>query len=109
MTSINFTSTYQVKLTQPGVNTAKREKFVNYLVDNYQNRKISKTNTGTVKVSMPEKQDDIFERDMKQIGFKIFQKFPAHNVKENNLEHTIAEFIRNNDFVQKGKQKKKNK
>ena len=84
MTNINFTSTYRIPITQAGATPAKKDKLRD-LVEPYPNKLVSKCNTGTVRVSMADKEDAKFIRNLKAIGYTVFQKFEGENRSE---EHT---------------------
>ena len=106
MTEINFTSTYRIPLTQAGVNPAKKEKLRN-LVTSYPNKLVSKSNTGTVRLSIPDSEDAKFTKKLKEIGYKFFQIFEGEDIKIEKLEKHIKEKLALGEYKQLGKQKKR--
>ena len=104
---ISFGSTYQIGLTEPGINPAKKERIKEYIKNNYENYLIPSSNSGSVKVSMDETLDAKFEQTIKTMGFKVFKKFPFHNVKSSDIPDVIAAAILDYNYQQFGKQKVK--
>ena len=88
MNNINFTSTYRIPITQAGVNPAKKDKL-RELVEPYPNKLVSKNNSGTVRVSIPDKEDEKFTRQLKSIGYKDFQIFEGENIRSGKLDDYI--------------------
>ena len=74
MTEINFTSTYRIPISQPGVNAAKKVKLKE-LIGSYPNGLIGNSKVGNARVSVADSEDENFVRKLKTIGYKIFQKF----------------------------------
>lgn len=101
---INFGSTYQIPLTERGINPAKKERIKDY-AETFENKRISNSNSGSVKVSIPLELDKKFEETIKRMGFSVFKKIDKHNVPSEKIESVIAEAVRNNDFQQFGKNK----
>ena len=104
MSEISFTSTYRIPLIERKVSVAKRENVKN-LATNYENHLFPNGNKGSVRVSIPESEDAKFEQKLRQLGFKVYQKFNAHNVDKTEMDSYIKESLKNNDYRQYGKQK----
>ncbi len=106
MNNINFTSTYRIPITQAGVNPAKKDKL-RELVEPYPNKLVSKNNSGTVRVSIPDKEDEKFTRQLKSIGYKVFQIFEGENIRRGKLDDYIKEKLALGEYQQTGKPKKR--
>lgn len=101
--NISFGSTYRVAITQPGVNNAKKERL-RELARQYDGL-ISSSKTGTLRVSLPNKLDERFEKDLKSIGYKQYQKFDAENLPKDKIDEYIKKALSGFDYIQKGKQR----
>ncbi|MCM1338940.1 MAG: hypothetical protein NC191_04655 [Muribaculaceae bacterium] len=106
MTNISFTSTYRIPITQAGANPAKKEKL-RELVEPYPNKLVSKSNTGTVRVSIPNEEDAKFIKNLKSIGYRVYQKFEGENIKTEKLADYIKTKLRLGEYQQVGTQKKR--
>lgn len=106
MTEINFTSTYRIPITQAGINPAKKEKL-RELVSPYPNKLVSKSNTGTVRISIPDEDDAKFIKNLKAIGYKIFQIFEGEDIRRGKLDEYIKDRLALGEYQQIGKQKKR--
>ncbi len=102
--NINFTSTYRIPITQAGKNNAKKERLKT-LVSSYPNSIVSNRKTGFARLSIPNSEDAKFESKLKQLGYRVFQKFDKENVKTDFLDNYIKEANKYGEFQQKGKQK----
>ena len=104
--NVNFTSTYRIPLVEQNVTSAKRESLKKF-ASKYQNVLYPNGNQGSVRVSIRKRLDVGFEQKIKQIGFKVFQKFERHNVPKTNsqMDNYIRESIKNGSYKQYGKQK----
>ena len=102
--NISFGSTYRIPITQPGVNNAKKEKL-RTLTQQYGGL-ISSSKTGAARVSLPDRLDEKFEKDLKNIGYKQYQKFPAENLSNDEIDLYIRLNQPQGNYDQKGKQKK---
>lgn len=102
--NISFGSTYRVPITQTGVNNAKKEKLKN--LSNQYNGLISSSKTGALRVSLPNELDAQFEKDLKSIGYKQYQKFDAENLPADKIDKYIRISLGELEYEQKGKQKK---
>ena len=101
--NVSFSSTYRVPITQPGVNNAKKDKL-RTLTQQYGGL-ISSSKTGAARVSLPNELDDKFEKDLKGIGYKQYQKFDAENLQKEKIDEYIKKALSKFDYSQKGKQK----
>lgn len=101
--NISFGSTYRVPISQPEVNNAKKERL-RTLTQQYGGL-ISSSKTGAARVSLPNELDDKFEKDLKGIGYKQYQKFDAENLPKEKIDEYIKKALSNFDYSQKGKQK----
>ena len=106
MTNVNFESTYRIKITQAGVNPAKKAKLAE-LIKTYPNGMIGKGKDGYARVSMPESEDNNFIKNLKNIGYKIFQIFEDHNIDKRELDYYIKEQLDTRNYKQVGKNMKK--
>ena len=64
-------------------------------------------NQGNVRVSIRKRLDEKFEQKLRQLGFKIYQKFEKHNIPKTNgrIDEYIKSELKNNNYKQYGKQK----
>ena len=101
-----FTSTYRIPLVEQNISAAKRE-ALKKLASKYQNNMYPNGNQGNVRVSIRKRLDEGFEQKLKQIGFKVFQKFEKHNIPKTNgiMDDYIKEELKNGNYKQFGKQK----
>ena len=76
-----------------------------YLSHEYENHLYPNGNKGCVRISIPEEQDGKFEQKLRQIGFKVYQKFEEHNVPEERMDNYIKQAIKYDEYKQFGKQK----
>ena len=101
---ISFKHTYQIPLTGPKLSQGKVNQLVEWVVPRYPGH--FKLTNKYLKLSIPE-DDNAFEQKLRQIGFKIYQKFFKHNLPENEIEKYIASvFTKNEPYKQFGKQPK---
>ena len=110
MGEISFTSTYRIPLVEQGITKAKRE-ALKEMSTKYQNSLFPKGNNGFVRISIRKRLDEKFEQNLKQLGFKVFQKFEKHNVPKTALEVNstkldlyINEELNKKNYRQYGKQ-----
>ncbi len=110
MNQISFKSTYRIPLVEQGISQAKRESLKK-LCSKYQNSLFPKGNNGFVRISIRKRLDEKFEQKMRQLGFKVFQKFDRHNVPKTAIEENttkldiyINESLKNKEYKQFGKQ-----
>ncbi len=101
--NISFGSTYRVPITQPGVNNAKKDKL-RTLTQQYGGL-ISSSKTGAARVSLPNELDEKFEQDLKNIGYRQYQKFDAESLPKAEIDGYIKKALSKFDYDQKGKQK----
>ena len=101
-----FGSTYRIPLVEQNVSSAKRETLKKF-VSKYQNYLYPNGNQGNVRVSIRKRLDEGFEQKLRQIGFKVFQKFEKHNVPktQGKMDNYIKDALKNNEYRQYGKQK----
>ena len=104
MTQISFTSTYRIPLIERKVSVAKRQALKD-LASQYENHLYPNGNKGCVRVSIPEELDGKFEQKLRQIGFKVFQKFEQHDVSYDKMDNYIKQALKYNEYKQFGKQK----
>ena len=110
MNEISFKSTYRIPLIEQGINPAKRES-IKKLCSKYQNVLFPKGNNGFVRISIRKRLDEKFEQKIKQLGFKVFQKFERHNVPKTAIDNNLTkldiyinEALKNREYKQFGKQ-----
>ncbi len=108
MTNISFSSTYRIPLVEQHVTQSKRE-ALKTMASKYQNVMYPNGNQGYVRVSIRKRLDDGFEKKLKQLGFKIYQKFDRHNIPKTDgkMDEYIKEALKTGDYRQFGKQKEK--
>ena len=87
MNKISFTSTYRIPLTELGMTASKRESLKK-MASKYQNVLYPNGNTGAVRVSIRKRLDDGFEKKLKEIGVKVYQKFDRHNIPKSEFENS---------------------
>ena len=104
----NFTSTYRIPLVEQNISVAKRE-ALKKMASKYQNAMYPSGNQGNVRVSIRKRLDDGFEQKLRQLGFKVFQKFERHNVPKTNgkMDNYIKEELIKENYEQFGKQRKR--
>ena len=107
---ISFKSTYRIPLVEQNISAAKRD-ALKKLASKYQNALYPSGNQGNVRVSIRKRLDNGFEQKIRQIGFKVFQKFDKHNIPKTNgkMDNYIKEELINGNFKQFGKQYGKQK
>ena len=100
-----FCSTYRIPLVEQNISTAKRE-ALKKLASKYQNCMYPNGNQGNVRISIRKRLDEGFEQKLRQIGFKVFQKFERHNIPKTNgkMDNYIKEELINRNYKQFGKQ-----
>lgn len=106
MTQISFTSTYRIPLVEQGISSAKRENLKK-MASKYQNVMYPNGNQGNVRVSIRKRLDEKFEQKLRQLGFKVYQKFERHNIPKTNgtMDEYIKTELKNNNYKQYGKHK----
>ena len=104
--NITFNSTYRIPLVEQNISSAKREMLKKF-ASKYQNCLYPNGNQGNVRLSIRKRLDDGFEQRLRQMGFKVFQKFERHNVPRTNskMDDYIKEELKNGNYRQFGKQK----
>lgn len=104
--NLAFSSTYRIPLVEQNVSSAKRE-LLKKFASHYQNVMYPSGNQGNVRVSIRKRLDADFEQKIRQIGFKVFQKFERHNVPKTKgkMDDYIREAIKAGNYRQFGKQK----
>ncbi len=105
MIIISFGSTFRIPISQPGVNSAKKERLKQFIAS-YENGLIGNSKTGYARVSILDSEDAEFVRRLKQVGYKIFQKFDGENIPKNEIDSFIKTRLNAGDFSQTGKNKK---
>lgn len=105
-TQTTFTSTYRIPLVEQNISVSKRE-ALKKLASKYQNYMYPNGNQGNVRLSIRKRLDEGFEQKLRQLGFKVFQKFEKHNVPKTNnrMDNYIKEELKNGNYRQFGKQK----
>lgn len=102
--NVNFGSTYRIPISQPGVNNAKKERL-RELTSEYDGL-ISSSKTGAARVSIENKLDEKFEKKLRGIGYKEYQKFPAEKLSKDEIDLYIRLNQPKGNYTQRGKQKK---
>lgn len=107
MYNISFGSTYRIPLVEQNITQGKRE-ALKKMASRYQNVLYPTGNQGSVMVSIRKRLDQGFEQKLRQIGFKVFQKFERHNVPKTagNMDKYIKESLDSRNYKQFGKQMK---
>ncbi|MBR6301962.1 hypothetical protein IKR55_04415 [bacterium] len=105
--NISFGSTYRIPLVEQGVTPAKRV-ALKKLVSKYQNYRYPNGNNGCVRLSIRKRLDPGFEQKLRQLGFKVYQKFEKHNIPktDNRMDKYISTTLKNGEYHQFGKQKR---
>ena len=104
---ISFGSTYRIEITQPGVNKSKKARLRDLIKSN--GGLIGSSNTGAARISISNEDDDMFEKSLKSIGYKQYQKFEAENLDKNETDAYIKSKLDSRDYIQVGKQKNTNR
>ena len=78
------------------------------MASKYQNVLYPNGNQGNVRVSIRKRLDESFEQKLRQLGFKVFQKFDKHNIPKTNnkMDDYIKEELKNGNYKQFGKQRR---
>ena len=107
MYNISFGSTYRIPLVEQNITQGKRD-ALKKMASRYQNVLYPTGNQGSVRVSIRKRLDQGFEQKLRQIGFKVFQKFERHNVPKTagNMDKYIKESLDSRNYKQFGKQMK---
>lgn len=99
---INFGSTYRIPLTERGINQAKKMRLRGLVIN--EGGIAPKSSTGACRVSIPQEKDAGFEQELHRIGYRIWQKFSAHNVSTRQVGDTteldiyIKNALANNEY-----------
>ena len=102
----SFGSTYRIPIFEPGITDAKRA-ALKVLVSRYQNYRFPEGNNGCAKLSIRKKLDEGFEQKLRQIGFKVYQKFEKNNLPktDNRMDKYISINYARGNYQQFGKQR----
>lgn len=114
MSDLAFTSTYRIPLVEQGITQAKRE-GLKKMASKYQNALFPQGNNGFVRVSVRKRLDAGFEQKLRQLGFKVFQRFERNNVAKTFLPYEgatkldlyINDCLKSRNYKQFGKQMSK--
>lgn len=106
MNEINFTSTYRIPISQPGINSAKKAKL-KVLIESYPNGLIGNSKTGNARVSMADSEDTNFVAKLKTLGYKIYQKFEGENIPKEEIDRVLKKKLDAREYHQTGKNMKK--
>lgn len=102
---VSFGSTYRIQLKQAGINGAKKERLREFIAKNFSNSLVSAdNNNGTARISVPVEMDEFVEKNIKTMGFKIFQKFDLHNISKFEIDSQVKKLLDARNYTQKGKQ-----
>lgn len=106
MSNVSFKSTYRIPLVEQNISRAKRQALKD-MASKYQNVLYPSGEQGNVRVSIRKRLDEGFERKLRQIGFRVFQKFERHNVPKTDgqMDEYIKEEAKLGNYRQYGKQK----
>jgi len=101
-----FGSTYRIPLVEQNISSAKRE-ALKKMASKYQNVLYPNGNQGNVRLSIRKRLDEGFEQKLRQLGFKVFQRFERHNVPKTNnrMDSYIREELKSGNYRQFGKHK----
>ena len=101
-----FQSTYRIPLVEQNITSAKRE-ALKKMASKYQNVLYPNGSQGNVRVSIRKRLDERFEQKLRQLGFKVFQRFERHNIPKTSdkMDNYIKEELKNGNYRQFGKQK----
>ena len=103
---ISFTSTYRIPLSEHRMKPNKKD-TVKKFSDNFPNHLHSNNRRGWVRISVPEEQDQGIEQSLNDMGIKIYQKFPEHDVPIRKMNEYIKNALRLGQYEQIGKLKKR--
>lgn len=108
MSEISFTSTYKIPLVEQNISRAKRQALKD-MASKYQNVLYPTGEQGSVRVSIRKRLDEGFEQKLRQIGFKVYQKFERHNIPKTDgqMDEYIKEESKCGNYRQFGKQRVK--
>ena len=104
--NISFTSTYRIPLSERNITPGKKDEVKNFS-DKYEHHLHRGCRLGWVRISVPEELDEEIEKKLKQMGFRIYQKFDAHNLPNNKIDKYIKSHLRIGEYKQVGKNKRK--
>lgn len=100
MSEINFTSTFRIPITQPGINNSKKLQL-RALIGAH-NGLIGSGKQGYARISMPDCDDEKFLRKLKKIGYTRYQRFDGENIPNENIDTFIKQKLDTRDYNQKG-------
>lgn len=104
--NISFGSTYRIPLSEHNVTPRQKDKVKNFS-DNYEHHLHRNCRLGWVRISVPEELDEQIEKGLRDMGFRIYQKFDAHNLPNNKIDKYIKTHLPIGEYEQFGKNKKK--
>lgn len=105
---INFGSTYRIPITHPGINKAKKIRLREFITSE---RGLAPSSSGGYcRISMPQEKDASFEQQLRQLGYRAWQKFDAHSVpnqavgkNDNTMDIYIREALAKGEYITVGK------
>ena len=104
--NISFGSTYRIPLSERNVTPRQKDKVKNFS-DNYEHHLHRNCRLGWVRISVPEELDEQIEKGLRDMGFKIYQKFDAHDLPNNKIDNYIKTHLPIGEYKQFGKHKQK--
>lgn len=107
---ISFGSTYRIPITEAGINPTKKLRLREF-ISSFERSLVPSSNAGYCRVSILQKDDAKFEQKLRQIGYKVWQKFDAHDLSKYKIDEFIQTALieRNYKSVGKNYPKKRHK
>lgn len=75
---VNFGSTYRIPITERGIGKAQKNRLRGFIQN--EGGLAPASSGGACRISVPAEKDASIEQGLKQIGYRIWQKFSAHDV-----------------------------
>ncbi len=75
---INFGSTYRIPITERGISKSQKFRLRGFIIN--EGGLAPASSMGACRISVPAEKDASIEQGLRQIGYRIWQKFSAHNL-----------------------------
>lgn len=102
--NVSFGSTYSIPISAEGINRAKKEKLRKF-ISTFENGLAPSASSGNCRVSIAKSEDTRFEQQLKQLGYKIWNKFDFHSLNKNEIDECIKKAKAGDNYQSVGRQK----
>lgn len=83
---VNFGSTYRIPITERGIGKAQKNRLRGFIIS--QGGLAPASSGGACRISVPLEKDASIEQGLRQIGYRIWQKFEAHSIPNRQVGDT---------------------